>query len=279
MANFISNSNYTKPRHENQCGALHCAGHLITIKLFDIILVGKKKIPSLDKSDKTHCPIFHDVVTGKEGENLDQKEAEFEYEWLTRQDYEFKLLALLAVLADSHLAYRGTLGDMCDFLGVSTGNSRINKKIKEAIDTLEKDGLLKKIVDGRTFTLTLSKKAEKQRRVIRIQKEWVSVAMHYADMPNKSESVSWMNLLKVWLFLLDRDTQKTKEPISNKKIAEALSMSEGTVKNARGALTKDIQAIISKKKYAFNPDLYQPYRCLGSEITVTAWITDNRPAP
>ena len=154
---------------------------------------------------------------------MDQKEAEFEYEWLIRQDYEFKLLALLAVLADSHLAYRGTLSDMCDFLGVSTGNSRINKKIKEAIDTLEKDGLLKKIVDGRTFTLTLSKKAEKQRRVIRIQKEWVAVAMHYADMPNKSESVSWMNLLKVWLFLLDRDTQKTKEPISNKKIAEALS--------------------------------------------------------
>ena len=209
----------------------------------------------------------------------EDEEAEFEYEWLTRADYQFKLLALLAVLADSNLAYRGTLADMCDFLGVASGNSRTNTKIKEAIYALEKDGLLKKIVDGRTFTLTLSKKAEKKRRVIRIQKEWVMVAKNYSKMPNKSVSVDWMPLLKVWLFLLDRDTQKTKEPISNKKIAEALSMSEGTVKNARGALTKDIQAIISKKKYAFNPDLYQPYRCLGSEITVTAWITDNRPAP
>ena len=42
----------------------------------------------------------------------ENEEAEFEYEWLTREDYEFKLLVLLAVLADSHLAYRGTLSDM-----------------------------------------------------------------------------------------------------------------------------------------------------------------------
>ena len=60
----------------------------------------------------------------------ENEEAEFEYEWLTRQDYEFKLLALLAVLADSHLAYRGTLADMCEFLGVASRNSRTNQKPK-----------------------------------------------------------------------------------------------------------------------------------------------------
>ena len=186
-------------------------------------------------------------------------------------------MALLAVLADSNLAYRGTLADMCDFLGVASGNSRTNTKIKEAIYALEKDGLLKKIVDGRTFTLTLSKKAEKQRRVIRIQKEWVMVAKNYSNMQNKSESVGWMPLLKVWLFLLDRgNTSKT---ITNRQIAESLGLSEGTVKNARGALTKDIEAIISTKKYTCNPDLNQPYRCYGSQITVTAWINDNRPTP
>ena len=43
----------------------------------------------------------------------DNEEAEFEYEWLTREDYQFKLLVLLAVLADSKLAYRGTLADGC----------------------------------------------------------------------------------------------------------------------------------------------------------------------
>lgn len=201
----------------------------------------------------------------------ENEEAEFEYEWLTRADYQFKLLALLAVLADSHLAYRGTLADMCDFLGVASGNSRTNKKIQDAIAVLEKDGLLKKIIDGRTFTLTLSKKAEKQRRVIRIQKEWVMVAKDYSNMPNKSESVGWMPLLKVWLFLLDRgNTSKT---ITNRQIADALGLSEGTVKNARGALTKDFEAIISTRKFD------APKHCIGSIITPAAWITENRPAP
>ena len=208
----------------------------------------------------------------------ENEEAEFEYEWLTRQDYEFKLLALLAVLADSHLAYRGTLTDMCDFLGVASCNSRTNNKIKDAIDALETDGLLKKITDGRTFTLTLSKKAEKERRVIRIQKEWVMVAKNYANLPGKSESVGWMPLLKVWLYLIDCGKSKT-IVTTNKTIAEALGLSEGTVKNARAALTKDIEAIVSKRKVECNPERYQPFHCVGSEITLTAWITDNRPIP
>ena len=55
------------------------------------------------------------------------------YDWLYRQDYQFKILALLSVLADNYLAYRGTLADMCEFLGVGCGNSRTNKKIREAI--------------------------------------------------------------------------------------------------------------------------------------------------
>ena len=31
-------------------------------------------------------------------------EAEFEFEWLLRQKYEFKILTLIAVLADNNLA-------------------------------------------------------------------------------------------------------------------------------------------------------------------------------
>ncbi len=202
----------------------------------------------------------------------ENKEAEFEFDWLTKEKYQFKLLALLAVLADSHLAYRGTLADMCDFLGVGSSNSRTNKKIRAAIDALEEDGLLKKITDGRTFTLTLSKKAEKQRRVIRIKNDWVMVAKNYKNMPDKSESVDWEILLRVWLFLLDRGNGLD-DPITNNDIADVLGMTVGSVKNARSALTKDIQAIVTKKKYVGHN------HCVGSEITVTAWITDNRPAP
>ena len=211
-------------------------------------------------------------------------EVSFDYDWLFRTDYQFKLLALLAVLADSHLAYRGTLTDMCEFLGVGRSrskdgtlksNSRINSKIRDAIDSLEKDGLLKKIVDGHTFTLTLSKKAEKQRRVIRIQREWVMIAKNYAQMPNKSVSVGWEPLLKVWLFLLDRG--KSIAPITNRAIADALNLSEGTVKHARAALTNDIEAMISKRKTVFDPEKPNPFQCVGCEITVSAIITDVRP--
>jgi len=95
-----------------------------------------------------------------------QNEAEFEFEWLLRQKYEFKILTLIAVLADNNLAYRGTLKDMCEFFGVKPGDSKNNNNIKAAIDKLEADGLLKQIKDGRTFTLTLSKKGEQRKRVI-----------------------------------------------------------------------------------------------------------------
>lgn len=211
-------------------------------------------------------------------------EVSFDYDWLSRTDYQFKLLALLAVLANNQLAYRGTLTDMCEFLGVGLSrskdgtlknNSRVNKKIREAIDSLEKDGLLKKVIDDHIFTLTLSKKAEKQRRVIKIQREWVMVAKNYAKMPNKSVSVGWEPLLKVWLFLLDRG--KSTAPITNRAIAEALNLSEGTVKHARAALTNDIEAIISKRKTVFDPEKPNLFQCVGCEITVSAIITDVRP--
>ena len=188
------------------------------------------------------------------------------------------MLVLLAVLADSHLAYRGTLSDMCEFLGVAGRNSRTNQKIREAINSLETDGLLKRITDGRVFTLTLSKKAEKQRRVIRIQKEWVMVAKNYANLPNKSGNVGWTPLLKVWLYLIDCNSTRN-NLLTNRIIANALGLTEGTVKNARAALTNDIEAIISKRKFEYNPERYQSYHCLGSEITTTAWITENRPIP
>ena len=198
---------------------------------------------------------------------MNQIDAEFEYDWLTRQKYEFKLLTLLAVLADNNLAYRGTLKDMCEFFGVRSGDSRNNSNIKEAIAKLEADGLLKQIIDGRTFTLTLSKKGEQRKRVIRIQKEWVEIAKNYkCEDPNYS--ISWMNLLKVWLYLIDNK----KEIIKTSEIAEALGISQSTVKNAKRALEKDIHAIMSERVTTVSDD--GQFRCLGSSVTVTAWLDE-----
>lgn len=161
---------------------------------------------------------------------------------------------------------------MCEFLGVASRNSRTNKKIRDAIAALESDGLLKKIVDGRTFTLTLSKKAEKQRCIIRIKNEWVMIAKNYSNLPDKSESVSWENLLKVWLFVLSYWNPDC-PPVTDLVIADALHMSPGTVRSARRALQNDIDAIICKKVF------YSRICCRGSIITPSAFVTDNRPEP
>lgn len=192
-------------------------------------------------------------------------EAEFEFEWLLRQKYEFKILTLIAVLADNNLAYRGTLKDMCEFFGVEPGDSRNNGNIKAAIYKLETDGLLKQIKDGRTFTLTLSKKGEQRKRVISIQKEWVEIAKNYKSDDN---SISWMNLLKVWLYLIDNK----EEIIKTSEIAEELGLSKDSVKKAKKALERDLHAIISKRKTTVSAN--DGYRCLGSSITVKAWLDD-----
>lgn len=194
-----------------------------------------------------------------------QNEAEFEFEWLLRQKYEFKILTLIAVLADNNLAYRGTLKDMCEFFGVKPGDSRTNNQIKAAITKLEADGLLKQIVDGRTFTLTLSKKGEQRKRVIRIQKEWVEIAKNYKSEEN---SISWMNLLKVWLYLIDNK----KEVIKTSAVAKELNLSKASVTRAKKALEKDMHAIISKKKAKIAENGW--YCCLGSSITLNAWVDD-----
>ena len=86
---------------------------------------------------------------------------------------------------------------------------------------------MKHIEDGKTLTLTLSKKGEQRKRVIRIQKEWVEIAKNYKSDDN---SISWMNLLKVWLFLLDNK----KEIIKISDITTSLGVSKDIVKRARG---------------------------------------------
>ena len=45
---------------------------------------------------------------------------------------EFKLLTLITVLAENHLAYRGTLSDMCRFIGLAANNSRTNARINQS---------------------------------------------------------------------------------------------------------------------------------------------------
>lgn len=176
---------------------------------------------------------------------------------------EFKLLTLITILADQHLAYRGTLTDMCHFFGIATRDSRTNQKLRVAIQSLETKGFIKTIMDGRTWTLSLAKKAERGHSVIRIKREWVLAAKTC-----QGNGVDWSAVLKVWLYLIDN----TEETITSSDIANELNISISSVSRAKGVLMKQLNAVIFKpiNKQTKSGE----YHCLGSSVTLNAWIDE-----
>ena len=80
---------------------------------------------------------------------------------------DFKLLTLAAVLALYNCAYRGTIEDMCEYLG----EDKNEEAIITAIEQLEKKGMIKFMIDKyNVYTISLSVKAEKKKDVVAIQK-------------------------------------------------------------------------------------------------------------
>ena len=132
--------------------------------------------------------------------HLQDDEAGFEKEWLKLEKYNFKLLTLVAVLAQNHLAYRGTVAEMCDYLGINN-QTKNRKAITTAIAQLEKKGMIKTILDGKVYTITLSVKAEKKKDVIVIQKKWIEMVQ------GLTTGVTWDNVLRVWLYLIANEEE------------------------------------------------------------------------
>ena len=191
--------------------------------------------------------------------NLQDDEAGFEKEWLKLEKYNFKLLTLVAVLAQNHLAYRGTVAEMCDYLGVDN-QTRNRRAITTAIAQLESKGMVKTILDGKVYTITLSVKAEKKKDVIIIQKKWIEMVQ------GLTTGVTWDNVLRVWLYLIANE----EEIITSKKIAADLGMTKRMVDRIKVVLVNDLQAIKcqnrSKKISEGN------FKKLGQTIDTFAWI-------
>lgn len=191
--------------------------------------------------------------------NLQDDEAGFEKEWLKLEKYNFKLLTLVAVLAQNHLAYRGTVAEMCEYLGVDN-QTKNRRAITTAIEQLEKKGMVKTILDGKVYTITLSVKAEKKKDVIIIQKKWIEMVQ------GLTTGVTWDNVLRVWLYLIANE----EEIITSKKIAADLGMTKRMVDRIKVVLVNDLQAIKcrdrSKKISEGN------FKKLGQTIDTFAWI-------
>ena len=191
--------------------------------------------------------------------HLQDDEAGFEKEWLKLEKYNFKLLTLVAVLAQNHLAYRGTVAEMCDYLGINN-QTKNRKAITTAIAQLEKKGMIKTILDGKVYTITLSVKAEKKKDVIVIQKKWIEMVQ------GLTTGVTWDNVLRVWLYLIANE----EEIITSKKIAADLGISERKVARIKDVLVNDLKAIKCQDRYKKTSGAN--FTKLGQTIDTFAWI-------
>ena len=193
---------------------------------------------------------------------MDQHEAFIDEDWLTVENYRFKILVMVAALSENHLAYRGKLKDMCDFLGV--GNTTSNtSKIKEAIAALEKSGDIKTIKDGHTWTLTLSVKAERKSKIIKIKNGWIKAIQWYKCEDGKA--VSWENILKVLVYLSADKTEIKRYDT----IGKALNISADAAKRAVWALDGiDFGDIVISRKIAWLKKNDEEYRVIGQRIDV-----------
>ena len=192
--------------------------------------------------------------------HLQDDEAGFEKEWLKLEKYNFKLLTLVAVLAQNHLAYRGTVAEMCDYLGINN-QTKNRKAITTAIAQLEEKGMVKTILDNnKVYTITLSVKAEKKKDVIVIQKKWIEMVQ------GLTTGVTWDNVLRVWLYLIANE----EEIITSKKIAADLGMTKRMVDRIKVVLVNDLQAIKCKNRSKKISE--GNFKSLGQTIDTFAWI-------
>ena len=192
----------------------------------------------------------------------EKEEALIDKDWLTVQNYQFKILVMIAVLAENHLAFRGKLKDMCDFLGVSNQASNTNK-IKDAIAALEKKGDVLVLKQGQTWTLTLSVKAERKQKVIRIKNAWIKAIQQYKA--PEDQAVSWDNILKVFVYLCaDKKEIKTYE-----EIAGDLALTHRIVRRAVYALDAiDLDDITFKRKLAWFKNNHNEFKVAGQRMEI-----------
>lgn len=188
------------------------------------------------------------------------REAYIEKDWLTVENYQFKILVMIAVLAENHLAYRGKIKDMCEFLGVCNATNN-TKKIKEAIAALEEKGDIKTIKDGHTWTLTLSVKAEKKQKIVKIKNAWINAIQQYKC----EEAVSWENILKVLVYLTADKTEIKRYDVIAKELAVSVDVVKRSVKALDGIDFGDIEV---KRKLAWLKKNDTDYVVVGQRIEI-----------
>ena len=200
--------------------------------------------------------------------------------WVSVEDYEFKILVLTSFLADSNLAYRGNLTTICNWLGIGT-NQKNRNKIKESIKKLEEKEYIFCNKEGQTYHISITNKGLKDKRVVKIKKQWLEVIKNYGTTENKVNN-SWASMLKALIVIFDRIEQDKQDfdlvgatIITMKELGEEIQKSEQTAGKIINKLVdcdfKDgltIKKEIIKQKYKDNNGV-EKYKTFGTQIQAT----------
>lgn len=168
-------------------------------------------------------------------------------EWLKTKGYEFKILIIISMLANTEGVFKSNLKQMSEWLGVKP-NTNTNKNIKQAIQKLNERKYLNCKQEGRTFYLSINIKNLRNNTSTQVKKEWVNTFKSYNKDENnnridKNISIDWSNILKVFTIFY----KKTYILAKQEQIAGYLKIDNQTLKNAVKAIKNcDLGNIVLK---------------------------------
>jgi predicted transcriptional regulator len=205
-------------------------------------------------------------------------------DWVAIEDYQFKILILTSVLAEKNCGFRGTLTIMCEWLGIANAPKN-TKRIKEAIKELQEKEYIFYNEEGRTHHISITNKGLKDKRVVKIKKQWIEAIKKYNIVKNGNVNRSWDIMLKELIVIEDKIKEATGTIITMKEIAKEIGRSEVTAGKYLKALTNcdfgDGYKITKKLKYDIEKgeNGENDYIiCLGTQINSgLEWKNETKP--
>lgn len=165
-------------------------------------------------------------------------------DWVTIENYQFKILILASVLAENSLAYRGTLTNMCEWLGIENAPKN-TKQIKEAIEELANKEYIFYHKEGRTHHISITKKGLKDKRIVKIKRQWVETIKQYNVAKNGKVNKKWDTMTKELVVItskiqeaIDYGIETRGKIFTMKEIAKEIGKSEATAGNILQELTE-----------------------------------------
>lgn len=168
----------------------------------------------------------------------------FSREWLGLPKGEFKILVMIADKGNNI----GNLSDMCEYFDCNAQGAT-TKRLRKGLNLLNKKGIIKLTRQGNEYSAPLTCSISNGNR-IEIKRKYVTEIRQH----NYSRSVSWENVLKVYLWTLcNANTQFT-----NRDLEKELGASESTLSRAKSVL-KELGAVVID--YVHTVKGTQIYRC------------------